>query len=382
MIYFDNASTSFPKPLKVRRAVEDALASVSSHARGVGAEALRAEDLLYELREEASRFFGADGPEGVILTQNATHALNIAIRGALSRGGTALVSGYEHNAVMRPLYALRKERGTGILLARSPLFDDGAFLASWERGLLTRPTLAVLTAVSNVFGWILPWKEAARMAGERGIPFLLDASQAAGHLEVRFSPGVTFLATAGHKGLWGPAGTGLLLLRPGVDLPPLLTGGTGHDSASRFMPPFPPERHEAGTQNLPGAAGLLAGIREVESLSLPAVAAHEKALLTLAREGIGEIGGIRSFFARDGERQSGLFSFLFPFEPPEKTARALSEAGFAVRAGLHCAPDAHESAKNPEGSVRVSFSCRNRPEEVSELLSFLRQRTKERGENR
>ncbi len=378
MIYFDNASTSFPKPYEVRRAVEEALAAVTSHARGVGAGTAAAGNLLYDLREAAARFFGADGPEGAVLTLNATHALNIVIRGVLGRGGTALVSGYEHNAVMRPLFALNRTAGVRILPARSRLFDDEAFLAAWKRGLGESPDLAILSAVSNVYGWILPWREAARLAEKAGVPFLLDASQAAGHLPAGLSPGVSFLAAPGHKGLLGPAGTGLLILGPGIRLPPLLFGGTGHDSASRDMPPFPPERFEAGTQNLPGAAGLLAGIRKVESLGLSSIARYEASLLALAREELAGEKGIRTFFAGDAVRQSGLFSFVLPGEAPEETAAALAEAGFAVRAGLHCAPDAHRSAGNPEGSVRISFSCANTPGEVESLVSFLRERIRKK----
>lgn len=388
MIYFDNASTSFPKPPEVRAAVEDALATVTSYARGVGKGSEAAEDLVYGMRTGAARFFGAGGPEEVILTHNATHALNIVIRGVLGRGGTAphagrmrkmaLVSGYEHNAVMRPLFALRKSVGTGIVMARSPLFDDGAFLEAWRQGLSLRPALAVLTAVSNVYGWILPWQEAAAMAERAGVPFLLDASQAAGHVPVRFGRGIRFLAAPGHKGLLGPAGTGLLLTDGGIALPPLIQGGTGHDSASRLMPPYPPERHEAGTVNLPGAAGLLAGIGKVEEAGVERIAAHEAGLLALCREGFRELGRARTFFAPPGARQSGLFSFLFPGETPEETAAYLASEGFAVRAGLHCAPDAHQSAGNPEGSVRVSFSLWNTEDEVRAFLSSLERKSGEK----
>ena len=367
MIYFDNASTSWPKPEAVIAAISDALRTSSSLGRGSGDGAAASMDIVYDLRESAAKFFGAPGAENVILTMNATHALNIVIKGMMKNGGKALISGYEHNAVMRPLYALR-ENGAEVIRAEAGLFDNEAFLGSFARELQKKPRLAIINCVSNVFGWILPFREAALLAKEAGVPVLLDASQAAGHIPVGFSPGVEFIAAAGHKGLYGPGGTGLLITRGNIPLSTLMEGGTGFDSRAMTMPPDPPERFEAGTINIPGAAGLAAGITFVNGIGLRRIREHESILVKRAHDGLCLLPGVRTFACRIPSRQSGVLSFAVKGRSPEEFGELLSGKGIATRSGLHCAPEAHDSAGNPEGSVRLSFSVFNRKEEVDEFL--------------
>jgi selenocysteine lyase/cysteine desulfurase len=234
-----------------------ALRCSASPGRGGHAAAMRAAETAFACRQEAAALFHMEDPEQVVFTMNATHGLNIAIADTVTPGMTVLVSGYEHNAVMRPLCAL----GAKIVEAPTPLFDAKAALAFF-REHISQAGAVICTHVSNVFGFVLPVEEIAALCRREGVPFILDAAQSAGALDIDFSAlGAAFAAMPGHKGLLGPQGTGLLLCR---DVPrPLLYGGTGSRSAERDMPPFLPDRLEAGTQNLCGIAGLLEGLRFV-----------------------------------------------------------------------------------------------------------------------
>lgn len=371
LIYLDNAATSFPKPPAVVEAVTEALKTAGSYHRGGGKTGETAEDILYGLRHRGASFFGAPGPEQVILTGNATQALNLAIKGMAGEGSKVLISGYEHNAVTRPLHAL-KHRGVKTKVVASPLFDRESFLRNFRAALWEKPDLVVLTCVSNAYGWILPFWEAAELCRRAGIPLILDASQAAGHIPVGIMPGVAFLATAGHKGLFGPGGTGLLLSSGEFTLPTLLEGGTGNDSRNPEMPELPPERYEAGTPNLPGAAGLGKGIEFVESVGLSKIRSHEMELSAHLREGLWRIPGVVTYAALDPRRQTGVLSFNLRGVDPMALAQKLAEMGLVLRGGLHCAPMAHDSAGNPGGTVRISPSVFTRKGEIDEFLYRLR----------
>ncbi|MBR5868963.1 MAG: aminotransferase class V-fold PLP-dependent enzyme [Clostridia bacterium] len=371
LIYLDNAATSFPKPPAVVEAVTNALETAGSYHRGGGTTGQAAGEILYDLRRRGAAFFGAPGEEQVILTGNATGALNLAIKGMAGEGSRILISGYEHNAVTRPLHALRR-RGVKTRVVTSPLFDRDFFLHSFRAALLEKTDLVVLTCVSNAYGWILPFGEAAEMCHRARVPLILDGSQAAGHIPVGLLPGVAFLATAGHKGLFGPAGTGLLISSGEFTLPTLLEGGTGHDSRNPEMPELPPERYEAGTPNLPGAAGLAAGIGFVESVGLRKIRKHEAELRARLLEGLWATPGVVTYASRYPERQTGVISFnVRGFEPEELTGR-LTEVGVVLRGGLHCAPLAHDSAGNPTGTLRLSPSVFTKEEEINEFFHRLR----------
>ena len=255
LIYLDNAATSFPKPRGVAEAVAQALETAGSYHRGGGETGKRAGDILYNLRRRGASFFGAPGEEQVILTGNATEALNLAIKGMAGEGSKVLISGYEHNAVTRPLHAL-KGRGVKTRVVESPLFDRDTFLRNFRAALWEKPDLAVLTCVSNAYGWILPFREATELCRRVGVPLILDASQAAGHIPVKLDPGVAFLAAAGHKGLFGPGGTGLLIANGEYTLPTLMEGGTGHDSRNPEMPEFPRNATKPEPPTCPGRRGL------------------------------------------------------------------------------------------------------------------------------
>ncbi len=345
MIYLDNGATSFRKPPEVARAVLRAMNTCANPGRGGYGAAMNAAEQVYRCREEASRMFRCR-PEQVVFTSNCTHGLNIAIRSLVKPGDRVIVSGFEHNAVTRPLHGL----GAELLVAGRKLFDWTDTLTDFADALKKNPRAAVFTHVSNVFGYILPVEEMAGMCREKGVPFILDAAQSAGTLNVDFSAlGADFVAMPGHKGLLGPQGTGLLLCREGAE--PLLRGGTGSESRNREMPDYLPDRLEAGTLNVPGIAGLEAGLRYLRAVGIKTVFDREHGQLKAAAAGLEKLG-MRCF---SGPHQAGTLSFL-PGTDCEEAAELLGNQGIAVRAGLHCAPLAHESAGTLDtGTVRVSF---------------------------
>lgn len=368
MIYFDNAATTLIKPAGVAEASARAVRTLADPGRGSHKAAGKAAEISYACRETAARLFSAPAPENVIFTMNATHALNIAIKSLAERGAPALITGYEHNSVLRPLKAV----GADIKIASSRPFEQEELLDNFARGLESAPKLAVVNYVSNVFGYILPVKEISRLCAERGVPLVIDASQAAGHMDVNFKTlNAEYIAMPGHKGLFGPQGTGLLLASsPGKTL---MEGGSGSNSLAESMPEFLPDRHEAGTHNMPGISGLYEGLRFVERMGFDRIKRMEEELLSAALYELEQTDGVRVFRAAKPGRQSAVVSFTARAFGANELAEALSEAGVAVRAGHHCAPLAHKSAGTEQGgTVRLSFSVFNTKWEISRFAAKLR----------
>ena len=358
MIYLDNGATSFPKPPAVRRASAWAMACLANPGRGGYGAAMEAARVLFRCREAAGRLFECE-PEQAVLTAGCTQGLNMAIRTLVRPGDRVVVSGFEHNAVTRPLHLL----GAEVVPAGRKLFDQADTLAEFDRALQKRPAAAVFTHVSNVFGYILPAAEMAALCRDRGIPFIIDAAQSAGTLPVSLKAlGADFIAMPGHKGLLGPMGTGLLLC--GRLPEPWLAGGTGSESILQRMPDFLPDRGEAGTANVPGIAALLAGLRCVEEMGPENILRRERTQAERCARGLKKLGW-RVF---DGPHQAGTVSCL----PPggcEAAAEWMAARGIALRAGLHCAPLAHESAGTLDtGTLRVSFGHDACPARTDELL--------------
>ena len=352
MIYLDSAATTLQKPPAVARAAAWTIQNLASPGRGGHLPARKAAETAFACRQAAADLFGVESPEQVVFTFNATHGLNIAIRSLVKQGDKVLISPWEHNAVTRPLRAL----GAEILIAKAPLFDRQAQLDAFEAGLEARPVAVVCTHVSNVFGFILPIEEIAAMCRRRGVPLIVDASQSAGCLPVRQDTiRAAFIAMPGHKGLYGPQGTGLLLCAG--EAVPLIQGGTGSASVLQTMPDYLPDRLEAGTHNLPGIAGLLAGLRYVTARTPETIGKREGGLIRRAAQGLARLPRVRAFQARDPACQSGVLSFQVEGMDCEEVGELLSRRGIAVRAGLHCAPLAHESAETLEsGTIRASVS--------------------------
>lgn len=358
MIYLDNGATSFNKPSQVYRAVCRAMCSCANPGRGGYPAAMEAGKAVFSCREEAAMLFGCR-PEQVVFTSNCTHGLNLAIRTLTEPGSRVLISGFEHNAVTRPLHLL----GAKVHVAGRKLFDRADTLEAFEKALRKGMDLAVFTHVSNVFGYILPVEEMAGLCRSYGVPFILDAAQSAGMLPLSLEAlEADFIAMPGHKGLLGPQGTGLLLCNR---LPkPLLAGGTGSESMRQEMPDYLPDRAEAGTLNVPGICGLAAGLQYVRRQGIENIFARERKMAQKCSRLLEE----RGYRVFAGENQSGTVSFL-PGMDCEEMAHNLARQGIAVRAGLHCAPLAHESAGTLEtGTVRISFGHDATMHQITELM--------------
>lgn len=358
MIYLDHGATSMGKPPQVARAMERAVQLCGNPGRGGHSAAMRAAETVYGCREEAAALFDCEADQ-VVFTGSCTHGLNIAIGTLVKKGSRVAVSGFEHNAVTRPLHRL----GAQTVVAGRQLFEPAEMLEQFEAALRSGVDAAVITHVSNVFGYILPLEELAAMCRRYGVPFVVDAAQSAGIFPVRLKAlGADFIAMPGHKGLLGPQGTGMLLC---ARLPePLLCGGTGSDSRSAEMPAWLPDRAEAGTLNVPGIAGLRAGMQELRRVGIDHIARREIQAARQCAAGLRDMG-CRVF---SGREQGGTVSFV-PAMDCEEMAQKLARQGIAVRAGLHCAPLAHESAGTLEtGTVRVSFGHDASPWQVRQLL--------------
>ena len=377
MIYFDSAATTLEKPACVPAATARAMTRLASPGRGGHRAGLAAAELIYNMREQAAKLFHVSDLENVVLTGNATHGLNIAIRSLVKEGGTVVISGYEHNAVTRPLHAIP---GVTVKVAAGQLFDADGVYAAFEREVTPEVDAVICNHVSNVFGFIQPVERIARLCRERGVPLIVDASQSAGILPVDMEGwGAAFIAMPGHKGLYGPQGTGLLLC--GGETAPLLFGGTGSLSARQEMPDFLPDRLEAGTQNVCGAAGLLAGMNFVSGQGTERIHAHECKLARYMMDRLERIPGVTVF--RGEQHQSGLFSMTVDGLDCENAAEELARRDVAVRSGLHCAPLAHKSAGTADtGTIRFSFSAFNRAEQVDQAAAMLRQIVKKARQNR
>ncbi len=367
MIYLDSAATTMQKPAAVATASAWAIGHLASPGRGGHWPAMAAAEKAFACREEAARLFHVKDPERVVFTFNATHGLNIAIKTLAGPGSRVVISGYEHNAVTRPLHALKAD----IRVARGPLFDQKGVLEAFRRELDRGADLVVCTHVSNVFGFVLPIEDVAALCRVRNVPLIIDASQSAGCVPVDFTGlGAAFIAMPGHKGLYGPQGTGLLLC--GVDPAPVLEGGTGSESRKQSMPDFLPDRLEAGTHNIAGIAGLLEGLRFVNNLGVENIAAQEAKLIDRMKKGMLSIPGMNVFYAGDPSVQTGVLSFCAEGQDCEELGEALGSRGVALRAGLHCAPLAHETAGTLEtGTLRASVSAFNNGREVDQFLRIL-----------
>lgn len=365
MIYLDSAATTLEKPACVAKAAAWAIDHCSSPGRGGYPAGEKAAEILYRCREEAAEMFGVSNPEQVVLTSNATHGLNIAIKTLVKPGDTVLISGYEHNAVTRTLHSIPDIR---IATATGPLFYPEIILASFARLLEEGADVVICTHVSNVFGYILPLSDIAALCRQYGVPLIVDASQSAGILPVSLAElGASFIAMPGHKGLYGPQGTGLLLC--GTEPTPILHGGTGGASANQNMPDYLPDRSEAGTQNVCGAAGLLAGIRFVKRLGMERIHRHECKLRRRLECALSQTAGLRLYA---GEGQSGVISLVVESMDCEWIGTCLARRTVAVRTGLHCAPLAHQTAGTIHtGTVRFSFSAFNYSRQVDYTVKAL-----------
>ena len=353
MIYLDSGATTLEKPPAVARAMAQAVGEMSSPGRGNYPASQKAARTAYDCREAAAELFHVPAPEQVIFTCNATHGLNIAIRTLVRPGCRVAVSGYEHNAVTRVLHSIP---GVEIMVADAPLFRPEQTLEGFRTALRRGVDAVICNHVSNVFGCVQPVEELAGLCRRTHTPLIVDASQSAGILPVLLADwGAAFVAMPGHKGLYGPQGTGLL-----QDLP---------------------DRLEAGTHNMPGIAGLLEGLRFVSHAGVERIAQWERRLTRRAEEGLARLPGVEVFADKTGQGQTGVLSFCVKGMDCEQVGEELARRQIAVRAGLHCAPLAHRTAGTLEsGTIRISPSVFNTEGQINfflrEMGEILRENTK------
>ena len=371
-IYLDNSAGSWPKPPRVAQAMAEALTAYGANpGRGNYALTRQTAALVEEAREETAEFFGLPDPKRVVFTSGATMSLNMAINGLLSPDDILLLAGMEHNAVSRPAAALADE---GKIELREVIADSRGELRAAEIGeqlrRRPRPALLALTHGSNVCGSVAPLTAIALQAKRRRVHLLLDASQTAGLLPVHMRRlAISACAVAGHKALYGPAGVGALLLSAKTDPRPLIFGGTGSRSEEREQPRELPEHLEAGSVNVPGIAGYLAGLRFVKEIGVSTLYAKAMALTEQLRQGAGNIPGVRLY----GRPQLPVLSLNIEGKDPGEVAALLdSRYHICVRSGYHCAPAAHRALGTLEaGTVRFSPGWFNTREDIEAALTAL-----------
>ena len=368
-IYLDNAATTWPKPEEVYRAVDTAMREHGANpGRGAYRMSVDAQCIVDETRQQVCSLFNAPAPERVILTLNCTDALCLALKGLLKSGDRVVTGPFEHNSVMRPLHAL-SQRGVQVAKTKSAgTFDID--LDHFRTLCREHVDYVVISHVSNVTGCVAPIKEIAAITHERGGLLMLDAAQSAGDLEIDMRDlGVDVLAAPGHKGLYGPMGTGVLVLSAALPVQPFREGGTGFQSENPEQPTEYPWRLEAGTLNLPGIAGLSAGVRFVASTGVRAIAKHEALLARKLAEELRQIDGVSVFC--DKEPRTGVVSFRLDATDVALTGTILDASfGIAVRTGLHCAPAAHQAIGTFDGgTVRVSFGFFNTMDHVDAVVA-------------
>ncbi len=368
-VYFDNAATSYPKPPSVKTAVAEAIDKYGGNpGRGGHSYSMNAAKIVFTTRSMAAEMFGAN-VENVVFTLNCTHALNYAIKGIVKPGDRMVISSMEHNSVARPAYALSK-RGVRVDIATIGKTDEET-LNSFSSLITSATRCVVCTAASNVTGRIMPIREIARLCRKRGVCFIVDAAQAAGIIPMSLSDGMNFICTAGHKGLYGAPGTGLLISDGKFTPSTIIEGGTGATSAELSQTGFMPELLESGTVNTVGIASLNAGMRFVTKMGLDSIYNHEDALCELFLDRISMIDEVTVY--RRGDRFVPIVSFNIEGIPSDGLASALSDSGFALRGGLHCAPLAHKTLRTlPEGTVRFSPSVFSSEKDVAGLAETIK----------
>ncbi len=380
LIYLDNAATSHPKPEAVYLAMDAALRRGASPGRGGHQQALSAERMVFEAREALADFFNAPDSEQFIFTANATVAINLALFGLLLPGDRVVTSSLEHNAVSRPLRALQ-DRGVKVEKVAAGPAGVTSVAAIKHACLQTRTRLLVMNHCSNVYGALQPVEDLGPWCHERGILFMVDGSQSAGCLPIDFQAlQVDLFAAPGHKGMLGPQGTGFLYVRKGLQLTPLIYGGTGGSSHSDLPPEQFPERLECGTLNTPGLAGLKAAIGFLQQVGVDKVRAHELQAIERLLEGLWAIDAVTVYGPTSALNRGAAISFnLRHYDPAEVGFLLDQQHQISLRIGLHCAPDAHRAIGTyPLGTVRVSPGYFTTDSEIDTFLAAVQSLAEQR----
>ena len=374
LIYLDNAATTLHKPPQVAEAVKQAILTAGNAARGAHGASMQASRTVFETRQKLARLLGCPQADHVVFTANSTMALNIAITGILSPGDHAISTDLEHNSVLRPLYALHEQ---GVALSFVPADKQGRVRYEDFASLFRPNTKAVIcTHASNLTGNMLDLACIAAMAHEHGALLIVDASQTAGAVPIDMTAmGVDVLCFTGHKGLMGPQGTGGLCIRPGVEIRPLLRGGSGVHSFDRQQPAAYPTRLEAGTLNSHGIAGLDAAVDYLLSEGVAAIEKREQALMRRFYENVCDIDGVQVYGDFAAPQRAAIVALnIRDYDSAEIADVLFADYGIATRPGAHCAPRMHQALGTvQQGVVRFSFSVFNTEDEVDAAIQAVRE---------
>lgn len=378
MIYMDNAATTMHKPKEVIDAVVAAMSSMGNAGRGVNEASLSASRLIYDTREKLCRLFGAEDPRQIVFTANSTESLNIAIKGILNPGDHVIATMLEHNSVLRPLYEMEK-KGVRLTIVKSN--PEGTLdLADIENAIAPDTKMIVCTNGSNLTGNYIDPEPIGTLAREKGIVFVVDASQTAGVFPIDVQKmKIDVLCFTGHKGMLGPQGTGGMYVRKGLSVRPLLSGGSGVQTYSKTHPTEMPTALEAGTLNGHGIAGLHAAVEYLEKTGVDTICAREQDLMWRFYEGVKEIPGVKVYGDFSTKNRCAIVTLnIGDYDSSEVSDELLTEYGISTRSGGHCAPLMHEALGTVEqGAVRFSFSHYNTEEEVDTAIRAIRELAEE-----
>lgn len=378
MIYMDNAATTMHKPKEVIDAVVAAMSSMGNAGRGVNEASLSASRLIYDTREKLCRLFGAEDPRQIVFTANSTESLNIAIKGILNPGDHVIATMLEHNSVLRPLYEMEK-KGVRLTIVKSN--PEGTLdLADIENAIAPDTKMIVCTNGSNLTGNYIDPEPIGTLAREKGIVFVVDASQTAGVFPIDVQKmKIDVLCFTGHKGMLGPQGTGGMYVRKGLSVRPLLSGGSGVQTYSKTHPTEMPTALEAGTLNGHGIAGLHAAVEYLEKTGVDTIRAREQDLMWRFYEGVKEIPGVKVYGDFSTKNRCAIVTLnIGDYDSSEVSDELLTEYGISTRSGGHCAPLMHEALETVEqGAVRFSFSHYNTEEEVDTAIRAIRELAEE-----
>ncbi len=369
MIYLDSSATSFLKPPQVAEAVFRSFNTIGNAGRGAHAPTLNASRLIYDTREKLAALFGTPDPSRIVFACNATEALNIAIHGAIHPGEHVITTACEHNSVLRPLY-LKEEKGTELTII--PADQKGRIRYDLlESSVKSNTSAIVLTHASNLSGNVTDLAFVSNFAKKHGLLLIVDASQTAGSLPINVvKMGIDILCFTGHKGLFGPQGTGGLYVREGLTLSPLKSGGSGVHSFDRHHPTDMPTALEAGTLNGHGIAGLNAGLDYILSTGVKNIHAKEISLARRFVNGISDISDLKLYGDIDAPLRTPIISLNIGNMSSASVSDILWEDyEICVRAGAHCAPLMHKTfGTEKQGAVRFSFSCFNTEAEIDTAI--------------
>ncbi|MBQ0126190.1 MAG: aminotransferase class V-fold PLP-dependent enzyme [Clostridiales bacterium] len=371
MIYLDNAATTYPKPRAVISEISRSLITCGGNPGRAGhALSLASSGVVYDARVGLCEFFGVKDERNAVFTKNDTEALCLSIFGLIPKNSKVITTNIEHNSVRRPLEKLARERGV-IIHTLDATKPDDALLSDFESAIDENTSALVCLHASNICPRVLPIKELGALCRAHNIKFILDAAQSAGIYDIDVDGyGIDALCVPGHKGLFGPMGSGAVIFRDGFDFDafePLIFGGTGTYSRESDVGREPPESYESGTLSVPAIAGLAAGIKYVKSLGTGYIRAHDCALYEMAKSGLLSLGATLY-----GDFCAGsVLSFSLDGIPDGDVDAYLSQNDICVRAGLHCAPTAHNALGCGDGSVRISFSPMNTERDVKDFLRTL-----------